>query len=88
MARKTNPRRRPMNQADVLKAKEDATSEAISYALALFFTVLADKEHAQNEDLMRIWNEINELSQSVIDGYVTIPDLINVLKQERGIHLK
>lgn len=85
---KTNPRRRPATQADVLKAKEEAKAEAIAYAFAIFFSVLADKEHAETDDLIRVWHEVNELSDSVVKGYVNITDLLHTLKTERGIYLK
>lgn len=85
--KKTNPRRRPATFADVERAKKEASESAVRTCWAIFFTVLYDKEHAQLEDVQRVWNEINELSKSVSGGYVSVSDLCNVLKEEYGVNL-
>lgn len=85
---KQNPRRKPATLADLKRAKQAAFTEAVDSALALFLTVLYDKEHAQIEDIQRIGKEVRELSESVIQGYVSIADLKNVLKTEYGVELK
>lgn len=41
--KKVNPNKRPATQADIRKAKREATSEAINFAWAIMFTVLRDK---------------------------------------------
>ena len=82
---KTNPRKRPATQADLLRAKRQAFKEATDYATAIFLTVLLDKENADREIIVRVWHEINELSDSVVKGYVSISDLRNVLREEYGI---
>lgn len=41
---KTNPHRVPMTLASVQKAKKEATDEAAGSVMAIFFTVLRDKE--------------------------------------------
>ena len=51
-------------------------------------TVLYDKEHAQVEDIQRVWGEIEDLSKSISDGYCNVNDLKNVLKTEYGVNLK
>ena len=74
--------------ADVKKASKKAQSEAISYAFAIFFTVLLDKENADMEQLQRIWREVNDLSDSIARGYVNVSDLLYTLKTEHGIELE
>ena len=86
--KKVNPRKRPATQADILKAKKDARNTAISYAWAIFFTVMVDKEGYGKKRLNRIWGEVNDLSDSVAQGYVSINDLLQVLEEEKGIVLK
>lgn len=85
MKKKTNPRRRPASQADVEKAKREAQSKAINYAWAIFFTVLRDKEGWGKTRLRRLWDEVNELSDSIAQGYVNIKDLMRVLESEANI---
>ena len=85
MPKKTNPRRKPATQADVKRAKQEAQDKAISLAMCLFLTVMKDKENASNEDLKRIWKEIEDLSDSVVQGYVDLNDLRTTLKEEYGI---
>lgn len=87
MRKKTNPRRRPATMQDVERAKRAAQEEAVTNAMAMFFTVLYDKGHADIEKLQKIWREVNELSDSIIKGYVRVSDLRNTLKQEYGIEV-
>lgn len=75
MPKRVNPRRRPATQADVQRAKDTATADACRVTLAIFFTALLDKEGMCAEQLQRIWREVEALSESVRDGYVsTGPD--------------
>ena len=85
MSHKTNPRRRPATMADVERAKQEAFKEAVSYAIAIIFTALKDKGNMNNEELLRIWDAVNELSDSITRGYVSISDLRHVLLVEYGI---
>lgn len=85
MKKKINPRRRPASQADVEKAKREAQSQAINYAWAIFFTVLRDKEGWGKTRLRRLWDEVNELSDSIAQGYVNIKDLMRTLETEANI---
>ena len=85
MSKKTNPRKKPLSQADIKKAKNLIAAEMVENVWTLVFSVLRDKENATTEDLHRIWGEINDLSDSVLLGYVNMSDLKNVLKQEEGL---
>lgn len=85
--KKINPRRRPATMQDVERAKRAAQEEAIANAMAIFFTVLCDKGHAGPERLRRIWRDVNELSDAIIKGYVSVGDLRETLKRECGIEV-
>lgn len=87
MSRKTNPRRIPATQADVKRAKDKATSDACRACMAIFFTVLLDKEQADKETLQRVWGEVESLSDSVAKGYASISDLMRVLREEYEIRI-
>ncbi len=86
--KKPNPSNIPVSKADVDRAKKQAVSEAVDIAWAIIFTVLRDKEGHSAEDLQRIWKGVNDLSDSIRQGYVTVPDLKEVLKQEEGCVLE
>lgn len=87
MRTKTNPRRRPATQADVDRARDDAVTETVRFCMTIFFTVLLDKFAASKEDLQRVWDEVNDLSDSVKKKYVSLEDLKTVLVEEYDIHL-
>ena len=85
--KKTNPRRRPATQADVDRARDEAVMETVRFCMVIFFTVLLDKFAASKDDLQRVWNEVNSLSDSVKQKYVSLADLKTVLVEEYDIHL-
>ena len=84
---KVNPRRRPATMADVNRAVEQATNDALTASAAIFLTVLCDKEGADAEIIQRVWQEMQELSQSIIDGYVSVSDLKDTLRKEYGVDI-
>ena len=86
MKKKTNPRRRPATQADVNRAKKEAQDQAVKIAWAIMFTCLRDKEGWGKIRLKRLWGEIDNLSDSIAKGYVSIKDLMAVLGED-GIEL-
>lgn len=85
--KKINPRKRPATQADVEKAKKQATNEAVSLAMTIFLTVLKDKNGFSNEELVDTWKNVERLSESITDGYVNIYDLRTVLREEYEIYV-
>ena len=85
---KINPRRKPVSQADLNKAVLAAINEAVEQAFAIFFTTLLDKHGAKQEDLEVLWQEINELSDAITDGYVSVDDLRTVLAEEYNIRYR
>ncbi|NLH01929.1 MAG: hypothetical protein GX488_08565 [Clostridiales bacterium] len=84
---KLNPRRIPATMADVEKAKKAAQIEAVGYAMTIFFTILFDKHGATKDELSVFWDEVNELSEAIAEGYVSISDLKNVLNREYDIKI-
>ena len=56
---KTNPRRRPATQADVAKAKAQATDEAMTRILQIVLYVLVDKHSATHEEIGQLAAEVN-----------------------------
>lgn len=82
---KVNPRRIPATMADVEKAREAGMAEGVSGAIVVFFTVLLDKYGATAENLQELWKHINNLSESIENGYVNLYDLQKVLAEEYEI---
>ena len=87
MSGKVNPRHCPATQADVNRAAQRATNDALAASAAIFLTVLCDKENADAEVIQRVWQEMQELSQSIIDGYVSVSDLKDTLSNEYGVDI-
>ena len=85
--KRVNPNRRPASMADVKKAKQQAQDIAVEIVWSIFFTVLADKEGYELEDLKRVWNEANDLSDSIAKGYCTVKDLRMILRDESGVDI-
>ena len=84
---KVNPRRRPATMVDVNRAVAQATNDALTASAAIFLTVLCDKESADADIVQRVWQEMQELSQSIIDGYVSVSDLRDTLRKEYNINV-
>ena len=85
--KKKSPRSIPATKADVAKAKKEASSEAVTRAWAIMFSVLHDKEGYEQADLQRVWNEIQDVCDSINRGYITLADLQNTLRVEAGTRL-
>lgn len=86
-SKKPNPRNAPASQADVKRAKQQAKDEAVTIAWAIMLTVLRDKESYDVEAIKRVWREVEELSESILEGYVSVADLKTAMKEEAGIYL-
>jgi hypothetical protein len=86
--KRVNPNRRLASMADLNRAKKEAKDKAVEIAWSIFFTVLCDKEGYTREDLRRIWNEVEDLSDSIAKGYCTVKDLRSILHDEMGVDLK
>lgn len=86
--KKKNPLLRPASVADVMKAKKDAQDRAINITWAIFFSVMRDKEGYGRKRLARLWERVQELSDSIVKGYVSVDDLMQTLRDEAGINLK
>lgn len=80
-------KRRTVTPAQLEKAKYQATGDAVRVAMAIFFTVMCDKEGADVETMQRIWREVEDLSDSVSRGYVSAKDMRTVLDEEYDIRI-
>lgn len=55
--------------------------------MTIFFSVLCDKHGATDAELRRFWDEVNYLSESIVQGYVSLADLRHTLRTEREIEI-
>ena len=84
---KTNPRRRPATQADVAKAKAQATDEAMTRILQIVLYVLVDKHSATHEEIGQLAAEVNSVVDSINRKYLTFADIESTLGDEYDVHL-
>ena len=85
--RGVSPRRRE-KQLPAARQVAIAREKATTACIAIFLTVLLDKEHADAEIIGRVWHEVNELSQEISEGRVNVKDLVTVLRDEYGIVIR
>lgn len=85
--KKPNPRKIPATKADIEKAKKQGTDKAATFAIAIIFSALTDKMGWTKEQLLELWGHVDYLSDSVTQGYVTIPQLLHTLKEEYGVNI-
>ena len=85
--KKINPRRRPVSQADINRAKDEATEDAIQFVKTLFFTVLLDKYGGTPELLSEFRDHYVKLSDEILEGRISYADLRHVLKTEYDIEI-
>lgn len=81
------PSRRPATQADVLRAKQKGVEDAVRLVQAMVFTILLDKEGYDEAGLQRVWAEMEYLADSINQGYVNLPDLVHILREEYHLNL-
>lgn len=87
MTKKTNPRRRPVSQADINRAKTKATDEAMTRLLQMVLYVLVDKHNATHEELAQLAAEVNYVADSINREYLSFADIERVLGEEYDVHL-
>ena len=83
--------RKAKNRMPALSARQQvamARERAVDTTVAIFLTVLCDKEHADAEIISRVWGEVNALSDEISEGRVNASDLKRVLREEYGIGIR
>lgn len=85
--KKVNPRRQPVTKADLNKAKNKATTDAMRRIIYLMLYILIDKHNAPEEDILQLAEEFNYYADSVDRGYITWDDVEQVVVDEYGVEL-
>lgn len=76
-----NPRRIPRTQRDVDAAYDAGIAEGLNRGIELMLYVLIDKHAASMDDVQQLGRELNHAAECVADGYVTWPDIRQMLKE-------
>lgn len=87
-SRRVNPRRKPASEADVKRAKTDATDKSVRLAIVIFLTVLTDDFNFDHEQIQLAYARMNKLSQEIAEHRINLYDLLTVLSDEYGVDLK
>ena len=74
-----------IRESDIKKIKRETMSKAIDYATIIFLNVMRDSEGYGKHRLQRVYDAINDLSDSIAKGYCSLYDLEKVLKDEANI---
>ena len=88
MAKRVNKKVGVYRRVATAKDVQNAKSDAVTQVWAIFFTVMHDKEGYGKKRLKRVWRHVNELSDSITQGYVKISDLQKTLEEEMGVVLE
>lgn len=81
MAAKVNPRRVPRTERDVDAAYDAGIAEGLNRGIKLMLYVLIDKHAAPMDDVQQLARELNHAAECVAEGYVTWPDIRQMLKE-------
>ena len=87
MSKKVNPRRKPATEADVDRARQEATQFTFTLVEAVLLTTLLDK-YDGSDYIMDVWKDASKLMDEILEGRVSLGNLIRVLKDEYGIELE
>lgn len=85
--KRVNPHRKPVTQADVNRAKNEATNEAIKRICYLMLYILIEKHNAPYEDIQQLAEEVNYYADSITRGYVSWKDIEHVVVDEYDVRL-
>jgi hypothetical protein len=84
--KKTNPKKKPITQADADRAWQDGVTKGVTNAMAIFLTVIMDKYDGEKY-IADLWKEINKLSEEVKEKRVSVADLRRTLADEYGVYV-
>lgn len=76
-----------MRASEIKKLKADCSKNALEASMAIFLTVMHDKEGYGITRLRRLHNRLNEYAEMVSEGYVSIKELKEALADEMGIRI-
>lgn len=85
--KKVNPRKKPVSQADINKAKKQAMEDSMRHLLYLILYILIEKHEAPREDIHKLASEVNYYADSITQGYLNWKDIERVVVDEYEVKL-
>ena len=77
-----------LKQSDVKNLKNDATNIGIRYAMVIFLYVMREKEGYGDKRIKRVYDEMNDVVDSINKGYINLNDLEQVLSLEYDLTIE
>ena len=77
-----------LKQSDVNKLKNDSTNIGIRYAMVIFLYVMREKEGYGDKRIKRVYDEMNDVVDSINKGYINLNDLEHVLSLEYDLTIE
>ena len=81
---KTNPKKVPRTEADVIRAKMRGQEEGVEYAIYIVLYALADKSGFSEEQIQKIGRDCNYIADSINKRYINYSDIKRMIQEEYG----
>lgn len=76
-----------LTESKLNKLRYECTKDAVQAAYSIFWHALRDEFDISIEDLRRLQIKVEQVSEDVDKGLITVADIRDVLKQEDGIYI-
>lgn len=87
-AKKKSPKSVPRTEQDVERAREEGRNDSVNMAIAIIFTALLDGGFLEPEQIEPAWQKILYLSDSIVKGYVNVPEMLKTLREDYNINVE
>lgn len=85
--KKTNPNKQLVTRAELNKAVKEERNKVFLYWMALSLFSLHNKKGFGAKRLNDFWTDVNELSEMVSEGYLTLDDILDTIYKESKIQI-
>lgn len=72
----------------MLQSRKDGIEYGSIVTILLIIMVLSDKTNMPEEELEYVMKQLGDLSDSLMQDYMSVPDLIKTLKEEHNFSIK
>lgn len=76
-----------LRESDIKRIKRETSDQAVKSSFTIFFTVMRDKKGWGIKRLQGLYDDIQDLADSISKGYVSLFDLEKVLREEANINI-
>lgn len=85
--KRVNPRKQLISLAEAKKIAEKQADEAFGLAIAIMISTVAEDDKYTDAGIIKLWDRINYKADSITKGYVSLPDIVQALREEYGINV-